>query len=187
MKFTNGCTATTASPPPRRGRLSAADYRDLLARLYGFHAAFDVAMTQAPEALAQDMDLPSRARAGLLTQDLRGLGVASEAVARLPLARLAPLEGEGAHLGALYVVEGSTLGGTLIARALTGFGADRRFYLGHGGENGRMWRNFLERLETLDESGAEAAEHTASAVFSAFEAWMVNWRGAMAHDATEAA
>lgn len=169
------------------GTIRPPDYRALLARLYGFHAAFDAAMTHAPLALAQDLDLPARARSGLLRADLRGLGMAHDGVARLPRVDLAPLAGEAAHLGALYVVEGATLGGALIARALAAYGDNRRFYLGHGGENGRRWRHFLNRLERLEDDRAEAAERVALDVFAAFEVWMAGWRGALAEEKGEAA
>jgi heme oxygenase len=161
------------------GTISADDYRDLLARLYGFHAAFDDAMQRAPSALSQDIELPSRTRAALLAQDLRGLGVAARTVAQLPRASLTPLRGEGEHLGALYVVEGSTMGGVIIARALGAFGENRRFYLGHGADHGRLWRVFLARLDTLEGEAADAAERAAAQVFAAFEAWMFRWRGAL--------
>jgi heme oxygenase len=164
------------------GKLSGADYRDLLARLYGFHAAFDLAMRLAPAALAEAIDLPERGRAGLLAQDLSGLGASPQRLAALPLCDdMPPMKSEGDYLGALYVVEGSTLGGQYIARALApAVGVNRRFFLGHGGEHSRLWRSFVARLDRLDAEPAEAvdAERSALAVFAAFERWMSRWRGA---------
>ena len=163
------------------GAISPQDYRDLLARLYGFHAAFDAAMTRAPAALADELDLPQRRRAGLIGQDLAGLGAD---VAGLPLCDEMPaMRSVGDHLGALYVVEGSTLGGVVIARALEpAFGENRRFYLGHGDEHGRLWRGFVARLDRLDgQAEAADAERAALAAFAAFERWMSAWRGASAN------
>jgi heme oxygenase len=164
------------------GAISPEAYRDLLARLYGFHAAFDAGMRRAPPSLAREIELPARARAGLLVEDLVGLGAAPARIAALPLCTGAPpLRSEGDFLGALYVVEGSTLGGASIARALASkVGANRRFFLGHGGERGRLWRDFVQRLDRLDAEPAEAddAERSALAAFAAFERWMADWRGA---------
>jgi heme oxygenase len=164
------------------GTISRADYRDLLARLYGFHAPFDARMAQAPAELAAALELPERARAGLIAADLQGLGADPAAIAALPLCAEAPeMRTEGDYLGALYVVEGSTLGGQLIARALEPtVGENRRFFLGHGGENSRLWRSFVAQLDRLDASPAEAAaaERAALAAFAAFERWMTPWRGA---------
>ena len=161
------------------GAISPADYRDLLARLYGFHAAFDAAMTEAPAALSREIELPERHRAGLIAADLAGLGAE---VAGLPLCDDMPaMRSEGDYLGALYVVEGSTLGGVFIARALEPkVGDNRRFFLGHGGEHGRLWRSFVARLDRRDDEPAEAAaaERAALAAFAAFEHWMADWRGA---------
>jgi len=169
------------------GTISADNYRDLLARLYGFHAAFDDAMERAPAALSRDIELPSRARAALLAEDMLGLGVTGATLAQLPRAALTPLCGEGEHLGALYVVEGSTMGGVIIARALGAFGDNRRFYLGHGADHGRLWRVFLARLDTLEGEAADAAERAAEQVFAAFESWMTGWRGGLARVLEETA
>jgi heme oxygenase len=164
------------------GTIAAADYRDLLARLYGFHAAFDARMAEAPPALARELGLAGRGRAALIAADLQGLGAEADPVAALPLCPHMPaMRGAGDILGALYVVEGSTLGGLLIARALEpAVGENRRFFLGHGGEHGRLWLSFVARLDRLDAepTQAAAAERSALATFAAFERWMAPWRGA---------
>jgi heme oxygenase len=166
------------------GAISRSDYRDLLARLYGFHIAFDAEMTKAPLDLARALDLAGRGRAGLIADDLAGLGAEPRRIAALPRCLGLPaLRSEGDFLGALYVVEGSTLGGQFIARALeAAVGDNRRFFLGHGGEHGRLWRSFVARLDRLDAEPALAAdaERSALAAFAAFERWMANWRGAYA-------
>lgn len=162
------------------GEISLADYRDLLARLYGFHAAFDADMRNAPASLGRELELPARARAGLIVEDLAGLG--AERPSALPLCAETPeLRSVGDFLGALYVVEGSTLGGVYIARALAPVaGQNCRFFLGHGGEHGRMWRKFVTQLDRLDDNSpqAEDAERSALAAFAIFERWMADWRGA---------
>jgi heme oxygenase len=139
-------------------------------------------MRQAPAALAEAIDLPERGRAALIAADLAGLGASPRRIAALPLCEdMAPMKSEGDFLGALYVVEGSTLGGQYIARALApAVGVNRRFFLGHGGEHSRLWRSFVARLDRLDAEPTEAAdaERSALAIFAAFERWMSRWRGA---------
>lgn len=160
-----------------RGDITRDDYRLLLARLYGFHHPFECAT--AARATDFSLDLAERRRAPLLVQDLASLGVDAITVERLPLC------GEefgwtdaAALLGALYVTEGSTLGGVLIARALARVATDaRRFYLGHGERNGEMWRNFVARLEAIeDDAGQAAAIASAQRTFLAFENWMNGWK-----------
>ena len=163
------------------GHISARDYRDLLARLYGFHRGFEAHFDRAPAAMAQAIALPARRRSAALAEDLRALGL--QDIEALPLwpAPLA-LESEPQWLGALYVTEGATLGGAAISRALAEarFGAaQRRFFEGYGAERSPMWRSFLARLERhAEDPEAAAAQTAAEAAFSAFEAWMRDWRGA---------
>ena len=87
------------------------------------------------------------------------------------------------RLGALYVVEGSTLGGRHLARNLdvllgaTG-SAGRHFFLGRGTETTVAWSAFLQRLTLLASTAAVEAEVVATAVatFDIFEEWMRDWR-----------
>ena len=166
------------------GAIGRGDYFDLLARLYGFHAAFDLRMRAAPSALAAAIDLAARARAPALIADLIALGAPPVSVAALPRCETLPgLDGEGAYLGALYVTEGSTLGGAFIAKALADTAAEaRHFFLGHGADHSRLWRNLVQALDRLDDKPelADAAERAALATFDAYADWMADWRGAAA-------
>ena len=165
------------------GSLTLAEYRDLLARLFGFHEAFDAAFPSAPAAFARAIDLHARSRSEALAQDLAALGVAPR-IPALPLCATAPRpKSEPQWLGALYVTEGSTLGGAQIARALEalGIGEDgRRFFTAYGDLRSAMWRLFLARLETWAEDPEASAEVEASALaaFESFEVWMRDWAGA---------
>lgn len=167
------------------GSIPARDYRDLLARLYGFHRAFEAGFGGAPADMAEAIALPVRARADALAQDLEALGFASD-IEALPRGYPSPAPvREPQWLGALYVVEGSTLGGAHIARALerAGFSrAQRHFFEAHGEARSRMWRNLLDRLEMHADSPDAAAEAERAALdqFEAFAAWMRDWRGAAA-------
>jgi heme oxygenase len=166
------------------GTIGADAYRDLLARLYGFHAAFENRMRGAPAAFAKALELPARARAGLIVEDLLALGASRETIDILPLCNdILLLHDEGDRLGALYVVEGSTLGGAFIAKALARSAANaRRFFDGHGVNHGRLWRNLVKALDRLDDVPEEAdrAERAAISTFAAFERWMADWEGAYA-------
>jgi len=165
------------------GSLTLAEYRDLLARLFGFHEAFDAAFPSAPAAFARAIDLHARSRSEALAQDLAALGVAPR-IPALPLCATAPRpKSEPQWLGALYVTEGSTLGGTEIGRTLerAGFPDNRRhFFTAYGERRSEMWRGFLARLETHadDPAAADAAEAAALDAFARFEAWMADWQGA---------
>ena len=163
-----------------RGAISIEEYRLLLFHLLGFHRAFERAIAVAHE-FAGDMDFTARARGRLIEADLATLGLGPSVLAGAPLCKaLSPPRSEGELLGALYVVEGSTLGGALIAKALEPVTRDaRRFYLGYGASSAQMWRAFLLRLERLEGSPAQdAAVLSAQGTFNAFEIWMNGWKDA---------
>jgi heme oxygenase (biliverdin-IX-beta and delta-forming) len=165
------------------GAIGIADYRQLLARVYGFHRPFELAAREAVASSGMDFDVEQRARSPALLADLKSLGLRSDAIARLPL--WAPRESfgsVGAILGAFYVLEGSTLGGVQIARALRGVVGDDsgdgiRFFLGRGDRQGEMWIKFVRKLESLsgDPDDCEDAVRAAVATFEDFEAWMNGW------------
>ena len=139
------------------GAIGIADYRRLIARVYGFHLPFEAAAREAAASSGFDFDLEGRMRSPALLADLKALGVQSETIARLPL--WAPsfyFASESVLLGAFYVLEGSTLGGVQIARTLRGVVGDdagngRRFFLGRGDRQSTMWKDFLEWVETLSD------------------------------------
>jgi heme oxygenase (biliverdin-IX-beta and delta-forming) len=165
------------------GTIEIADYRRLLGRVYGFHRPFEAAACEVAATSGFDFDVEGRARTPALLADLTALGLDPETIARLPLWTPSySFASEGALLGALYVLEGSTLGGAQIARALEGIVGDeaadgRRFFLGHGDKRGSMWRDFLVRLESLSEDAKNSGEaiDAAVATFEGFEAWMTGW------------
>ncbi len=135
------------------GTIEASDYRRLLVRLYGFHRPFEDIARSAADLFRIDLDMGARARSPLLLADLQTIGFDPNATAILPLWRPSiRLVSKGSLLGALYVLEGSTLGGVQIARALkhrVGNGLERAllFFVGRGEPQVSMWRELLEELE----------------------------------------
>ena len=164
------------------GRISIADYKLLLCRLFGFHRAFEMALAAGHFGGIQDSG--DRARSRLIEADLEALGIEANAIALLPRCPgLKAPTSEAEILGAQYVLEGSTLGGVQIARALEPVvnrpdGQGRRFYLGYGDQHGAMWRAFLAELEPLAAHPQESADVIAAAIrtFEAFELWMQDWK-----------
>ena len=166
------------------GTIEASDYRRLLVRLYGFHRPFEDVARSAANLFRIDLDMSARARSPLLLADLQTIGFELQAMSAVPLWRPSlRLVSKGSLLGALYVLEGSTLGGVQIARALRDrvcdeMGDARFFFLGRGERQGAMWRELLQELESLreDEGEARQAQDAAVATFKAFEDWMEGWR-----------
>lgn len=147
-------------------------YRGLLARLHGFHAAWEPAIGAA---LADAAFLDPRRRLALLAEDLAGLGLPPAAIDALPRPSPAPIADAASALGALYVLEGSTLGGRVIARHVArvhGADAPCAYYRAHGSRGGAMWTAFRGRLDAVPEAGAPAAAAAAVATFEALGRWL---------------
>jgi heme oxygenase len=127
-------------------RIASKDhYRRLLIRFYGFHSAWeDAAMAKAPDPGF----FRSRCKTALLVKDLQALGLQPADIRRLPPCRpLMPLRAPEAVLGSMYVVEGSTLGGAIIARdveRLLGLNAETgcAYFRSYGRDIGPMWKTF---------------------------------------------
>jgi heme oxygenase len=155
------------------GRLSRAGYAAVLRHMLGFHAALEARLAAAPSLLPYGIDVAARARSHLLRADLVVLGASPEA----PLAPMPAFASAAAALGALYVAEGSTLGGRQLARALDAIlppGLDgRRFLLGHGERHGEMWRACCAAIEACGAKPGQRAVMVQGArdTFAAFETW----------------
>jgi heme oxygenase len=152
-----------------------AGYRALLTRFYGFHRVWEAAV--AP-LIADRAFFDPRRRTGLLARDLRALGLDRREIASLPACTpLMALPNRAAALGAMYVVEGSTLGGAIISRHV-----QRRLGLGphtgcayfgaYGKATGAMWRSFCARL--LASSTPDGDDVVAAALdsFDILQRWL---------------
>ena len=90
-------------------------YRELLLRFASALLPVDVAIQTHPEARLVP-DVADRAVRGPLVSDLRSLGVPQATIDRLSEPSFV-IEPSAAHLlGAMYTVEGSSLGGRVISR-----------------------------------------------------------------------
>ncbi|USI73834.1 biliverdin-producing heme oxygenase [Sphingomonas morindae] len=141
---------------------SAADYRAFLLAQALALPAVERALDEADFAGAL-ADWPGRRRGDALAADLAALH--TQAPDPLPPPALA---GRAAQWGAAYVLEGSRLGGQLLARQL-GAGQPNA-YLGKVHAPGK-WRDFLSALDQAIETPPAVAEAVAGAraVFALFE------------------
>ena len=147
-------------------------YSALLAAFYGFIQPLKKLIdAHIDQKLIPEFE--ARRGAGQLLVDLRSLGMEELPQLSGDLPRISSHE---SALGALYVLEGSTLGGKIISKRLKeGLGDDipTNFYSSYGPETGRMWKEFVSCLEMPANNNdplqtAEAAKQT----FSYFAAWL---------------
>jgi heme oxygenase (biliverdin-IX-beta and delta-forming) len=145
-----------------------AEYADMLARMSGPLSATEGALS-AGIAPALFGNWAGRLRAHALRADLAALG------ASFRQRFAAPIESEAEAFGALYVLEGSRLGGRVLARMADESGDEvvqgATRYFRHG-ERAGHWRSFLDAMERSSavRREPERAKHAAIATFEAFEA-----------------
>ena len=152
-------------------------YRELLARFYAFHAGWEPVL--APLIHDDDFFEPRR-KLGLLAADLAHLGLVQEQITALPPQPPAtPMTTTSQALGAMYVLEGSTLGGQLISRQVAdrlGFGAEdgAAYYNAYGRAVGAMWRAFGQRMsQAAPDLDSEAVVAAAETTFAELQACLV--------------
>ena len=160
------------------GDLSRARYRLLLEGFLGFHAVLEPRLDLWHDRRGL-LDWPVRRKLDLLRQDLVDLGATGPDLDRLPWCPDAPAVGLTAQaLGALYVVEGATLGGRVIAEHLRGSDVPSsalRFFASYGEQVGRRWNRF--RAVSADWVGsdperADAVVDSAVATFEVLARWL---------------
>ncbi|MCC2669857.1 MAG: hypothetical protein K0Q72_2328 [Armatimonadetes bacterium] len=168
-----------------RPDLGRGEYQVLLGGFLGYYSPLEANLGGAVPWRALGFDFDERRKAGLLERDLLALGLGEPEVRALPrCTELPALGGLPAVLGCLYVLEGATLGGQLVARhAAPLLGLDRSygcaFFLAYGEEVGRRWRAFGEfarrHVEGADE--ARSAVRAAQETFATLERWLAEARG----------
>jgi heme oxygenase len=149
------------------------DYVILLNWLYAWYGPLE---DRIKALLTKDVfpDMDRRSRADDLLRDMQGTGAplpAPEHCPDLPL-----IDTFGKALGALYVIEGSTLGGRVIADMLArqlGSEKSLSYFNSYGNETEGMWQSFKAYLDTaaateVREDALSAAETT----FITFKTWI---------------
>lgn len=156
-----------------RPEFSREDYKDILLKWALFYSAFETLIDRHqgdyPDAA---VFMETRRKADLLKADLQFFDLDSE-TERPP--ELVAFLGEafasrGSLWGALYVLEGSTLGAQVITRHLaTQLRLENhdglQFYRGYGDQTGLQWRSFIAELSKLglspteETAGIETAKH----------------------------
>jgi len=121
-----------------------------------------------------------KVRTPALRSDLDAMGVAKPMPRAFAQADVQLSTADPALVGMMYVLEGSRLGGLVLARRVRKSGNARcqsaTQYLAHDG--GVSWRSFLDRLETLQftEVETQAALAAAIEIFRLFERSVVTVR-----------
>lgn len=169
------------------GVRSREDYRAFLLLHLGIMPALEAQVLAAVAEQRFAHGYRPTARTHRLVDDLHALGVSDSALTRaVPAPDLPPLHGRHAALGALYVLEGSALGGRVLFRhfeqtlGITQATGGSYFY-GEGPETGPRWQRFVAVLESEHAPRAGEVDAVAAAclTFRAIQGWLdAHWKEA---------
>jgi heme oxygenase (biliverdin-IX-beta and delta-forming) len=149
-------------------------YCAVLQRLLGVVQAWEqIAEVGLPKELL--FLLQERRRSPLLRQDLSTFGSSMSVIPQPVLPRFAST---AEWLGAMYVMEGSRLGGQLIAkhvRKTLSLESDQGvlFFTGFGSATRASWEDFLKTMDSeVPQEDTDKAIHGAKQMFHLFGEWM---------------
>ncbi|WP_442587402.1 biliverdin-producing heme oxygenase [Pedobacter sp. AW31-3R] len=134
---------------------SHADYAELLKHFYAFFNAVEIAI--APYLTTQLLpDHAERRNAEYLKQDIEALGAE---VNDLPVVTVPEITNTLQALGAMYVMEGSIMGGPIIVQMLAKYGVSTgvSFFSGYGEATGMMWAKFVAIMNEAAQTEEEEA------------------------------
>jgi heme oxygenase len=153
------------------GTVTQTETAQFLARMYGFMQPYEVALRLHAADFGPTWQLEQRYRAPLILEDLAQLGFPAEP----PLCIvMPPLRSPTQLLGAMYVMEGSTLGGQVIARQLDKVGITAHaFFTGRAERTGLLWKSFCQLLgEAAADEDQAAVVASAILTFQTLSAWL---------------
>lgn len=163
---------TEALMPVMSPGLSRADYIEVLQHMYPLLAGWEQWALEHVPAEYEPL-LRTRQRAALMASDLAFFNAAIPA-SHFPAA---DVHGLGvfpaAFLGAMYVIEGSTLGGQHIAKhvePLLGLSANggTAYFRGYGESTGEQWREFKAALQAVPDAESQTVIAAAKDMFEVF-------------------
>lgn len=159
--------------------VSQGDYRWYLQALLGFYVPVEGALSDLGAGFSAEVSLPQRLKSAALRHDLAELGQGDLAPVCSHVPRIA---GASHGYGVMYVLEGSTLGGQVLAKHLTNVLDIQRcssFLHAYGREVAPMWKSFGDALSAHEASqrcDQDAVLSAARETFERLEAWLVQTR-----------
>ncbi|MFD2874361.1 biliverdin-producing heme oxygenase [Mucilaginibacter ximonensis] len=157
---------------------SQQDYINLLNLFYGYFGALELHIERYINA-SNLADYEDRRKTSAIADDITALGAIIPALAaddKLPV-----IDNYLKAFGALYVIEGSTLGGKIISKMIQQHlhvedGRGLSFFNSYGKHTEQMWAGFKEILNdvAMSPEDEEIITRAANQTFAKFEAWLAN-------------
>jgi heme oxygenase len=147
-----------------RPDLSLEAYREYLRLTHAFYSRLEPQLAESPHLAALGLDMRLRAKRKWLEDDLQYFEQPP-----VPGEPEVPEVNAGAQaIGCAYVLEGATLGGSVLHGALApkfdlAPGRGATFLAGYGPRTGAMWRGFIGAIEEAERLGVDEVLCVASA------------------------
>lgn len=160
-----------------KGIKSTEDYLRLLQLFYAYFGGLEALFEKYLE-MDKIPDYPKRRKANSLLKDIHCLDAEPGSFAAEEY--LPSIHGHLQCLGALYVFEGSTLGGSIIVQMISKHLPLLKkdcfhYFTGYGPNNHVMWQQFktLLNMQVLTPANAAAVIEAANHTFKGFENWLI--------------
>ncbi|HEX8546268.1 MAG TPA: biliverdin-producing heme oxygenase [Cytophagaceae bacterium] len=158
-------------------QLTVDIYKKILSKFFTYFLPIEEKITPFLQDNAFIPDFTRRRKAILLTDDLHHYKIAENT---LEFCQLLPeIKNVSQAMGALYVLEGSSLGGRFISKKVNEtIGATpeggAKFYHGYGAETGSYWKKFCEYLLSYASNVSDQSEivETANSTFLKLNSWL---------------
>ncbi|GGH78501.1 heme oxygenase [Filimonas zeae] len=152
------------------------DYRRLLEMMYGFYQPLE----ERIGAYITEQTMPGyqeRRKASLLVEDIAVLNNNTLSTPEKLCADLPGINNYAQALGAMYVLEGSTLGGKIIAgmvqKRVEEVDNALLFFNGYGEKAMDMWMAFKEQVnKTMPDNEQKEVVQAANDTFTSFKRWI---------------
>jgi heme oxygenase (biliverdin-IX-beta and delta-forming) len=154
-------------------------YIEILKKFYGYFHPLEQLVDNFPQIHTFLPDYTARRKANLIYQDLMRVTSANSQLPVELCEDLPAVTNPSQAFGCLYVMEGSTLGGKMIAKILKDVlhidpDAGASFFNGYGKETGSKWKSFQQGLvnfSSVTSTNQEIIE-AANETFAKFEKWI---------------
>lgn len=162
-------------------KIDLQTYTAILKAFYGFYKPFESHIKNSPLSFREDLHMQERYKLSMLEADLLSLGLSSHEINSLPLcSNLPSLDSLEEIFGAIYVLEGSTLGGMVLTKHFSKkFDLENlkglSFYNSYGSKTVEMWRNFqvfLGNQAKNHELDSKKIISSAKSTFSSLHQWL---------------
>ncbi|UYL09417.1 biliverdin-producing heme oxygenase [Bdellovibrio sp. SKB1291214] len=150
--------------PVFRSDFDVSKYQDLLGKMYNFYSAFENNLKSSLDSQGVSEFYQDRFKTPRIEADLQSLD--AKPLVK-PVTDLPSIDSLPAIAGALYVIEGSSLGGQVISKHLHENlklePEQIRFFGGYGPQTGKRWQEFQKWMGTLDFNEEDTQVAVASA------------------------